>query len=199
MRAPPRTAHRSSSSAPDSYRGSGQAARCSSTSPRASPSSRGMPWNGCRQYQVTTTLTGAAALRSRLARKAVFSQVRYGQGGGAISLGSIPQEPRLCASAALHADRRGAWSGCSLLRWLRPHPLVTEMARPGAAAQICAVPVHFARHGGRGRRRRDSQGPSLSVSRHAARPAVARRPGGALPPALLCRQARAIHTVRQWA
>jgi len=55
-------------------------------------------------------------------------------------------------SAVLHADRRGAWSGWSLLRWLRPHPLLTEMARPGAAAQICAVPVHFARHGGRGRR-----------------------------------------------
>jgi len=59
-----------------------------------------MPWNGCRQYQVTMTLTGAAALRSRLARKAVFSQVRYGQAGCVISLGIIPQRPRVCAHAA---------------------------------------------------------------------------------------------------
>ena len=53
-----------------------------------------MPWNGCRQYQVTMMVTGAAAVRSRLARKAVFSQVRYGQPDCVIAPGIIPQRPR---------------------------------------------------------------------------------------------------------
>ena len=55
-------------------------------------------------------------------------------------------------SVVFHADRPGAWSGWFLLPWRRLQPLHTEMTRLGAAAQICAVPVHFARHGGRGRR-----------------------------------------------
>jgi hypothetical protein len=67
---------RQSASPSGSCRGRGQAAHCSSTSPRASPSSSGMPWNGCRQYQVTMMVTGAALVRSRLPRKAVFSRFR---------------------------------------------------------------------------------------------------------------------------
>jgi len=56
-----------------------------------------MPWNGCRQYQVTMMLTAVAALRSRLARKAVFSHTRWGQQGSVISPGTMPQLPAIDA------------------------------------------------------------------------------------------------------
>jgi len=65
-------------------------------------------------------LTGAAALRSRLPRKAVFSQTRYGQPESVISRGIIHQPPRLCAHAAPRADRLN----------LQPNPYLTVSHYP---------------------------------------------------------------------
>jgi len=64
-------------------------------------------------------LTGAAALRSRLARKAVFSKTRYGQAGCVIAMGTNRQRARPRAHAAPPAPRaasnlRGVGSGVVL-------------------------------------------------------------------------------------